>query len=170
QHGEEHFYMGLREKTTAEAPLGDWAAADDRTWRSITIMEDIAATKDARCVGPTERLTREQMLSLVTPLGTFHGHLWEDPAIASLYTLRYYIQRTSAMLALAARAAVGMERSKDEIPSSLHAQGAQRIYEATVRSMDIATDQMSHTLLHGDAHVGQTYVTPEGRVGYADWH
>ena len=26
-----------------------------------------------------------------------------------------------------------------------------------------------HTLLHGDPHVGNTYVLPDGRVGFLDW-
>jgi Phosphotransferase enzyme family len=168
-HGEEHFYMGLRDKTTMEAPLGYWAKADDRTWRSITVMEDIAATKGARFVGPTERLTHEQMRDLVGQLARLHGGLWKDPAVGVLNTLRQYIQRTSEMIALEKRAAVGMERAKEEIPPALHGQ-ADRIYAATVKALDLGTDEMPRTLLHGDAHVGQTYVTADGRMGYADWH
>ena len=110
-HGEEHFFMGLRDKTTMEAPRGYWAKADDRSWRSIAIMEDIAATRGARFVGPTERLSREQMHDIVTTLACMHGQLWEDPAINVLHTLREYIQRTTAMVALRDRAEVGMERA-----------------------------------------------------------
>jgi hypothetical protein len=168
-HGEEHFYMLLRDKTTMEAPRGYWAKADDRSWRSITIMEDIAATKGARFVGPAERLTEVQMHDLIRTLACMHGQLWEDPAINVLRTLRQYIDRTTAMVALRDRAAVGMERAADEIPVALHGQ-ADRIYEATVRSLNIGTDDMPQTLLHGDAHVGQTYVTGDGAMGYADWH
>jgi hypothetical protein len=168
-HGEEHFYMLLRDKTTMEAPRGYWAKADDRSWRSITIMEDIAATKGARFVGPTERLTQEQMHDLVRTLACMHGQLWEDPALNVLRTLRQYIERTTAMVALRDRAAVGMERAADEIPVGLHGQ-AESIYEATVRSLNIGSDDMPQTLLHGDAHVGQTYVTGDGAMGYADWH
>jgi aminoglycoside phosphotransferase (APT) family kinase protein len=168
-HGEEHFYMALRDKTTMEAPLGYWAKADDFSWRSITIMEDIAATRGARFVGPTERLTEDQMHDLVRTLACMHGQLWEDPAINVLRTLRQYIDRTTAMVALRDRAAVGMERAAEEIPSRLHGQ-VDRVYEATVRSLSIGTDEMPQTLLHGDAHVGQTYVTNRGKMGYADWH
>ena len=168
-YGEEHFYMALRDKTTMEAPRGYWAKADDLSWRSITIMEDIAATKGARFVGPTERLTHDQMHDLVRTLACMHGQLWEDPAINVLRTLRQYIERTTAMVALRDRAAVGMERAADEIPPGLTGQ-ADRIYEATVRSLNVGTDEMPQTLLHGDAHVGQTYETADGKMGYADWH
>ena len=63
-HGEEHFFMSLRDKTTMEAPRGYWAKADDRSWRSIAVMEDIAATKGARFIGPTERLTHERIRAI----------------------------------------------------------------------------------------------------------
>jgi hypothetical protein len=168
-HGEEHFYMSLREKTTMEAPRGYWAKADDRSWRSIAIMEDIAATRGARFIGPTEQLSRAQMTDLVRNLAVMHGQLWEDPAIGVLHTLREYIARTTAMIALKDRVAVGMERARDEIPQALHGQ-VDRIYDATVRSLELGTDSMPQTLLHGDAHVGQTYVTADGRMGYSDWH
>jgi Phosphotransferase enzyme family len=168
-HGEEHFYMQLRDKTTMEAPRGYWAKADDRSWRSITIMEDVAATKGARFVGPTERPTQEQMRDLMRTLACMHGQLWEDPAINVLRSLRQYIERTTAMVALRDRVAVGMERAAEEIPVGLQGQ-ADRIYQATVRSLNIGTDEMPQTLLHGDAHVGQTYVTGDGAMGYADWH
>jgi hypothetical protein len=75
--GEVHFYRGLRDKTTAEAPRGYWAAADPRSWRSIAVMEDIATTRGARFIGPTERLTREQMHDLVRMLAHLHGDLWQ---------------------------------------------------------------------------------------------
>jgi hypothetical protein len=161
--------MSLREKTTIEAPHGYWAKADDRAWRSIAVMADIAATKGARFIEPTERLTQEQMTDLVQTLARLHGGLWEDPAIRQLNTLRQYIQRTTEFVALRERARVGMERARNEIPAALHGQ-ADRIYDATVESLATATDRMPQTLLHGDAHVGQTYVTAEGRMGYTDWH
>ena len=61
-----------------------------------------------------------------------------------------------------------MERADEQIPASLRGQ-ADRIYDATVKVMDIATDEMPGTLLHGDCHVGQTYITSDGRMGIADW-
>jgi aminoglycoside phosphotransferase (APT) family kinase protein len=60
-------------------------------------------------------------------------------------------------------------KAVDRCAVGMHGQ-ADRIYEATVRSLNIGTDDMPQTLLHGDAHVGQTYVTGDGAMGYADWH
>ena len=61
-----------------------------------------------------------------------------------------------------------MERAWDEIPSALHGE-TDRLHEGTVRSMLRAADEMPRTLLHGDPHIGQTYVTADGHMGFADW-
>jgi Phosphotransferase enzyme family len=166
--GEPRFYLTYRPKSTVEAPKGYWGAVDQRTWRSIVVIEDVAATKGARFIEPTERLTHEQVKDLVQNLARLHGELWQDPALAPLFTTRDYIERTSAFINMRERAAVGLERAKDEIPPALHGE-TDRLFAGTVRSMEIAGDEMPRTFLHGDAHVGQTYVTADGRMGLADW-
>jgi Phosphotransferase enzyme family len=166
--GEPRFYLSLRPKSSVEAPRGYWGAADERTWRSIVIMEDVASTKGARFVGPTEQVSHEQVKDLVQNLARLHGELWQDPALEPLFTTRDYIERTSAFLDLPKRCEVGMERAKDEIPPALHGE-TDRLYAGTVRSMVRAADEMPRTLLHGDPHIGQTYITGDGRMGFADW-
>ncbi|EFG78489.1 hypothetical protein HMPREF0591_1597 [Mycobacterium parascrofulaceum ATCC BAA-614] len=116
----------------------------------------------------TERLTHDRMHNLVGTLACMHGQLWEDPAIKVIRTLNQYLERTTAMVALRARAAVGMERAAEEIPSDLLGR-ADRIFDATVRSMNIGANEMAQTLLHGDGHVGQPFVTEGGRMDYAYW-
>lgn len=166
--GETKFYMNLRPKATMEAPKGYWGRADQKTFRSIAIMEDIAATKGARFVDATEPLSHEQLKDLVQNLARLHGALWQNPVLEGLRTPRNYIESTQVFLDIRKRCEVGMERAKAEIPPALYGQG-DRLFKATVRSMEIAGDNLPHTALHGDAHVGQTYITAEGRMGLADW-
>jgi aminoglycoside phosphotransferase (APT) family kinase protein len=166
--GESHFYMRLRDKSTIEAPRGYWGKVDEASWRSITIMEDVVATKGARFLAPTTGFTHEQITDLVGGLARLHGPLWGDPDIAGLKTPGDYIGRTSAFLDIRKRCEVGMERAKKVIPQRLLGQ-ADRLFDATVRSMDISTHEMPRTLLHGDAHAGQTYVTADGKMGLGDW-
>jgi aminoglycoside phosphotransferase (APT) family kinase protein len=61
-----------------------------------------------------------------------------------------------------------MERAKSVIPASLLGQ-AGRLWKGTQKGLEIATEVLPRTLLHGDSHVGQTYVTSDGRMGLADW-
>lgn len=165
--GEEHFFMGLRQRVDIEAPQGYWAKVEPRSWRSITVIEDIAATKGATFLAPTTGFTKPEILDLVRNLGRLHGPLWQDPALAVLKTPKQYSENTDAFLDFRKRAAVGMQRSRDVIPPPLLGQ-ADRLHDATWRSMELSTNS-ERTLLHGDAHAGQTYRTAAGAMGLCDW-
>jgi Phosphotransferase enzyme family len=166
--GESIFYTELRKKSTLEAPHGYWGQVDPVTWRSIVVMEDIAETRGATFMKATTGFTRDQIGDLVDGLARLHGALWDDPAIKRLKTPVDYLRLTSQFLDMRGRSKVGMERARAVIPPRLLGQ-ADRLYEGTVRAMRIATDEMEHTLLHGDAHAGQTYMTGSGSMGLADW-
>ena len=165
--GESRFFMGLRQRVHIEAPQGYWAKVDPRSWRSITVMEDIAATKGATFLAPTTGFTKGEILDLVQNLGRLHGPLWEHPAIADLKTPQQYLANTDAFLDFRKRAAVGMQRSREVLPPPLLGQ-ADRLHDATRRSMELSTDA-ARTLLHGDCHAGQTYRTAAGAMGLSDW-
>ena len=167
-HGETRFYTGLRDKSTLEAPRGYWGRVDPVSWRSIAVMEDIAATKGAKFWEPTNAFTREQITDLVGELARLHAPLWGDPGIVDLNTPADYIANTSKFLDIRKRCEVGMRRAREVMPPALLGQH-DRLFEATVRSMDIAAYHMPRTLLHGDCHAGQTYVTDTGKMGIGDW-
>lgn len=165
--GETRYYMDFRPHTDMEAPYGHWAATDPASWRSITVLEDIVESKGARFVEPTDPLTGDQVRDLVQNLARYHGPFWNNPAIKDLRTPRDYIASASDFLDIRRRCEVGMQRAQSVIPPALLGQ-SDRIFEATVRAVAVASQQ-PRTLLHGDPHVGQTYITGEGRMGLTDW-
>jgi hypothetical protein len=167
-YGETQFYTGLRDKSTLEAPRGYWGRVDPVSWRSIAVMEDIAATKGAKFWDPTNAFTREQITDLVGELARLHAPLWGHPGTTGLNTPADYISNTSKFLNIRKRCEVGMRRSREVMPASLLGQH-DRLFDATVRSMDIAAHHMPRTLLHGDCHAGQTYITDTGKMGIGDW-
>lgn len=166
--GETHFFMELLPQTDIEAPAGYWGAYDEPSWRSVILMEDVAKTKGAHFIEPTTPLSQSQVQQIVELMATYHGTFWNSPDIAALKTPRQFLNNLNAFTNIRARSAVGQERAKDVIPSELHGQ-SDRLWEGAVRSLDLATDAFAPTLLHGDSHVGQTYITSDGRMGLADW-
>lgn len=167
-HGETHFFTRFRPRVEMEAPKGYWGAVHDGSWRSVIVMEDIAATKGAEFIEPTTPLSRSQVEDLVLNMAAFHGAFWEDPELDVLKTPVDHFNNVKDFVDMAGRAKIGMERAKEVIPASLYGQ-ADRLWRGTERSLQLATTDMPRTLLHGDSHVGQTYVTAEGRMGLADW-
>jgi hypothetical protein len=166
--GETHFFMTFRNRVKAEAPTGYWGGVDDRSWRSFVLMEDIAVTKGARFIEPETPLTRTQVEDLVQNVARFHGAFWEDSALGVLKTPADHYRNVSTFIDMERRCRVGMERASDVIPPALHGQ-AHRLWKGTERCLQLATTAMPRTLLHGDSHVGQTYITADGRMGLTDW-
>jgi hypothetical protein len=167
-HGETHFFMRFRPRIEMEAPRGYFGAVDPRSWRSFLVMEDIAATKGAQFAIPTTPITRAQLDDLLGNMARYHGACWEDPELEVLKTPNDFYRNLSTLVRMGPRTAVGMERARSVIPASLYGH-ADKLWEGTRRCLDLATNDGPATLLHGDGHVGQVYVTGDGRMGHTDW-
>ena len=167
--GETIFFTKLRPRIEMEAPQGYAGVYDESSWKSAVLMEDIAATKGAQFVEPVHPLTRAQVEDLVQNLARMHGALWEQPALGELWkTPLDHYRLISSFLSMEKRCQVGMERAKSVIHPDVYGQ-ADRLWKGTQRALEIATRELPRTLLHGDSHVGQTYITSDGRMGWADW-
>ncbi|MCW2855891.1 MAG: hypothetical protein JWR52_1506 [Marmoricola sp.] len=167
-HGETHFFMRFRPRIEMEAPRGYFGGVDPKSWRSLILMEDIAVTKGAEFAIPTTPISRSQLEDLLGNMAKYHAACWEAPDLDVLKTPNDFYRNLSTFVRMGPRTAVGMERAKSVIPESLYGQAA-RMWEGTRRALDVATTQVPHTLLHGDGHVGQVYITRDGRMGHTDW-
>ena len=167
-YGETHFFMTFRPRIEMEAPRGYYGGVDPKSSRSLIVLEDIAATKGATFIEPTTPITRDQLDGLLANMAAYHGACWEDPDLGILKTPNDFYRNLSTFVRMGPRSAVGMERAKSVIPDRLYGK-ADKLWEGTRRSLDLATNAGPRTLLHGDGHVGQTYITGDGRMGHTDW-
>jgi hypothetical protein len=167
--GESLFYSKFRPQVDIEAPQGYYGDYDDDSWRSIAIMEDVEFTKGARFLDPLETSDRAGMEDLLGDLATLHGHFWLRPELAA-YGLRdsfNLISFSDSVVNLRRRSHVGVERAGSEVPTALVGR-TDEVYDANFATLQLDRTGAS-TLLHGDGHAGQRYVTATGRSGLADW-
>ena len=167
-HGEPLFYTVFRPRIEMEAPLGYWGGVDNRSWRSMILMEDIATTRGATFIKPTTPLTRAQVEDIVVNLAACHGAWWEDPELGKLKTTRDHLHNVSGFVDMGKRCAVGLQTARDVVVPAVRDE-AKRLWRGTARALEMAATQQPLTLLHGDTHVGQAYVTGDGRMGLTDW-
>ncbi|MFE3446072.1 phosphotransferase [Nocardia sp. NPDC059180] len=167
--GEPGFFQHLRPELDIEAPYGYLGTADVRTGRSITLLEDVAVTRQARFCTPLERITREQIQDLLANMARWHGHYWESPELTRdwLKTPGAHFRNFDRLLGMKKRAIVGLRRAPELVPESLPPV-QDELYEACARSLQIA-EQAPHTLLHGDPHIGNAYVCSDNSMGFTDW-
>jgi aminoglycoside phosphotransferase (APT) family kinase protein len=62
-----------------------------------------------------------------------------------------------------------LDRLGDDAPDSVHALSIGALIEDVWKPFVRTLTAGPPTLLHGDAHVGNTYVLPDGTVGFLDW-
>ncbi|MEU8898681.1 phosphotransferase [Nocardia sp. NPDC048505] len=168
--GEPGFFQDLRPRLDIEAPRGYFGAADTRTGRSITLLEDISVTKQARFCTPLESITLPQIQGLLANMAVWHGHYWESPELAQrdwLKTPGAHFANFDRLLGMKKRATVGLRRAPEIVPDTLPPV-QDRLYDACARSLLIA-EQSPQTLLHGDPHIGNAYVCADGAMGFTDW-
>lgn len=167
--GEPLFYSRFRPHLDIEAPQGYYGAWDNRSWRSIAIMENIAVTRGAEFLSPLQPATRLGMEGLLGDLATMHGRLWASPVVAAsgLRDSFNLIAWSDSLVNLRRRSHVGVDRARDVVPAEIRARTDQ-IYEANFRTLE-RDRAMASTLLHGDGHAAQRYATAAGREGLADW-
>jgi hypothetical protein len=165
------FFNHVRPLVDFEAPTGYYAGYDERTWRSLCLMEDVAVTRGATFLEGTSRVSYEAMDGLLTTLATLHGTFWQSPAfereLAFLTTPRHFKAKISALIGMRERSLAGARRAETLIPAELSGR-QDDLWVAYGRSFEILSEP-PYTVLHGDSHIANTYVTARGDMGFADW-
>src|SRR5690606_2790732 len=143
------------------------AVLDESSEDFLLVMEDLTI-RDADPRDATRPMTPAEATSGVRELARLHARFWgtrthEDPALDWLEPFRPWSGMEIAPLPVA------IEAIGDAATPEIRALTPQRLFgEIWTGYIRTLTDS-SQTLLHGDPHIGNTYVLPGGRVGFLDW-
>ena len=168
------FYTTIEPELSIETPMGYHAAIDQRSGRSMFLLEDIARTRGATFGDPIELyIDRAKADDMVTTLASLHGSFWNSPRITDRAdlgwiktALRFQLD-CNAAIGFEKRSMVGIDRAADVIPPAFHDR-RHEIWPAAMRSLEIH-ERHPMTLLHSDVHSRNWYVTGDGRMGLCDW-
>lgn len=165
------FYNRVRpELDRLRSPRAFHAASDNRTFRSIVLMEDLAAAGWSFPDPMREQLTRRDLEDQIDQLAYVHATFWDSPRLrtdlATLPTTEQF-QRRLNDLGIERRARVGIERVREITPAAVYRR-KDELVPAVMRSLELNSRGTS-TLLHQDVHQGNWLRDPEGRMGLYDW-
>jgi hypothetical protein len=169
--GEVGFYRDFRPLLAMEAPRGYWACVAPRSMRSMIVMEDVVATRQAEFNMSGDAVTQGEMASLLSGLARLHAHFWRDASLGQHRWLRdtpTYLGDNHRFLRMAHWAGVGMDAAPELVPGSVRGR-IDDIWAGLVRRNAQDARDGHVTLLHGDAHIAQTYRTGDGAMGFCDW-
>jgi hypothetical protein len=135
----------------------------------VIVMEDVtrrgADPRDA-----TRPMSVDQVEHGVRDLARLHSKYWGlSPASRPQLTWLQTWEPTEGWQAgLGARIPTGVPRASEVLPRAVSALSSEAFLRHWARAvLTYRTGVL--TLLHADAHIGNTYVLPENRVGFLDW-
>jgi hypothetical protein len=169
--GEVGFYPQIRPQLDIEAPSGYYTCIDRSSWRSMILMEDIAHAKQAKFISTETYISKEMMEDLLSNMANWHGRFWNSPQFSQqlnwMRTPADWLNAISRFIAHDDRCRLGIKMSEAVIPPELLGHTGE-LSKAMLDCLEMAR-QGPQTFLHGDPHVGQTYITNQGKMGYGDW-
>lgn len=154
--------LPLEHPTVYAAPI------DEADEDFVLIMEDLTA-READPRDATRPLTVEQAACGVRGLARLHGAFWgERVRRPGLEWLEPFVPWDGMQWAPLPAA---LERLGDDAPDSVHALAIDQLVEGIWKPFirTLTSPGTSQTLLHGDPHIGNTYLVPTGEVGFLDW-
>lgn len=165
-------YARLRPELTIEAPRSLGALYDPKSAQFVLILEDLSQ-RDARFPNVTQDVELSAIETLIDTLASLHASHWESPRFSSeLSWLQSHVRGRVAhvMNELAPpliQHEIDTQAFKREMVQRLRATGPELL--AGVKRVQRHQARLAQTLLHGDAHLGNTYLLPHGGAGLLDW-
>jgi hypothetical protein len=169
---EVRFYRDIRHELAIEAPRAFASVFDEATGRFGIIMEDLTL-RSVRFPNATTPVSLEEVAGLVETLATLHAHYWESPRFeADLGWLP--TPRSGGMYEVFKN--FGLELIRDQVEKN-------DFKAELIRPLNRSLDEMwadlwklqdildtgPGTLRHGDPHIANTYLLPDGGGGLLDW-
>jgi hypothetical protein len=169
---EVQIYARVRPDLLIEAPQSLGAAYDPESAQFVLMLEDLSE-RGAHFPNVTQSVALASVETLVDTLAQLHASHWESPRFATdLAWLQTHLDGRVAhvMNELAPpliQHEIDTQVFKREMVQRLRTTGPELL--AGVKALQRHQSRLPQTLLHGDTHLGNTYLLPEGSAGLLDW-
>jgi len=169
---EVNFYRSMRPELALETPRIFGCEIDEGSARFVVVMEDLIA-KGARFGVATRPYTVDEVSAVLDTVAALHAHYWESPRLESEFSwlethltgpnADYFRQLGNQLLLQEYK----LSPYKTEIfdPEQYT---PDLLWSALWKGQAINESQ-TPTVLHGDVHVANSYVLPQGGGGLLDW-
>jgi hypothetical protein len=166
------FYKTLRPELSLEMPVTLGAAYDKLSHRFLLLIEDLTV-KHAIFPNALRDNTLQEVKRLLSMLARIHGLYWQSPRFsADLSGLETHTDGvlTHFMNGFAVdyiNHQLSINPFKQEVMYKLNMTSEQML--AGIKAVQQHQSTLPQTLLHGDTHIGNSYILPDGRVGLLDF-
>ncbi|MFC7886310.1 AMP-binding protein [Streptomyces sp. NPDC057376] len=160
------FYRELAASTGVRTLRSVYADVDPKTRHGVVITEDVIA-QGGSFLTPTSDYSPQSAAESLSQLAKLHAATWNDPALAATPWLA---PRLAANLVHR-----GVSEIRGNFASDIGAgvpgevRDAERLFTAYRALVEQVRDTSPWSVIHGDPHVGNTYLDADGRPSLLDW-
>lgn len=163
---EARFYAEVAARAPVRVPTRLWSGWGEDPTQYLMLLEDLAGSS---CDFPrgSDPAILEYTGALMDELACLHARFADWP---QHFALHYpWVQRSMRNDWGRRLVQAGLEAFRDEAPPEFAALG--ELYVAHMDACNEIMDRGSHTLIHGDCHLGNLFRDPRqgGRPGFLDW-
>jgi hypothetical protein len=169
---EVRFYRTIRSDLAIEAPQC-FGSVFDETHRSFGVLMEDLTLRGARFPNALTSVTVDEIRGLVATLAALHARYWESPTFGS--DLQWLATPISGGMYPTFQT-LGLDLIRNQVETNAYKAEA---LEPLRKSVDELWDALwraqrmlatgPQTLLHGDPHIANTYLLPDGHGGFLDW-
>ncbi|MEM7437789.1 MAG: phosphotransferase [Myxococcota bacterium] len=169
---EARFYRELRDELILETPETFGCVIDDERRSFAVLLEDLTL-RNARFPNAREATTVDEVRQLLGTLASLHAFHWGSARFD--VDLRWVATPVSGGMFPVFRA-LGLDLIRNQVETYPYKQLAiaplgkrvDELWAALWKAQEILASG-PQTLLHGDPHIGNTYLLPNGQGGLLDW-
>jgi len=169
--GETIFYRDIRPHLEGlRSPRAHHAAFDEKTLRSIVMMDDLTADGWKFPDPMIDTISRQDAEDMVDQMAYYHATFWGDKRLSKEFgrlSTTYAFQDRLNRVGLLRAARHGLDLIQAVTPPKIYRRRDELI-PATMRALHLNSTG-THTLLHQDVHQGNWLRDPDGRMGLYDW-
>ena len=166
------FYDNIRNELNIETPACYASVMNAHDGQFGILMEDLSL-RSARFPNAVDGISLDEMRSLIKNLAKLHAHFWQSPRLEK--DLKW-LPKTCEGGMFPVFDAIGLHIIRDQVAKNRFKQellaplnrSIDQLWDALWKSQELIYQQ-PQTLLHGDTHIGNTYILPNGEGGLLDW-
>lgn len=167
------FYNRIRPELDIEAPMSLGGRFDKDSERYILVMEDVTR-RGATFPSNQDDIALDHVRRIITEAARLHAHFWESARLdTDLAWVETHLQgrvedhMRSVIPERGIASELEQHKFKREILERLGTTERELFTGKCANKQHQST--LPQTLLHGDLHIGNTYLMPDGKVGLHDW-
>ncbi len=169
---EVRFYNEIRQELSIETPKSYGSLFDPESGHFGILMEDLSQ-RAVQFPNATTPITLDEITGLIKTLAALHSHFWQSPRLDDEFS---WLPTPTSGGMYKIFSGIGLDLIKDQVAKNAFkadliapiGRSLDQLWEDLWKMQEVLSAAPC-TLLHGDPHIANTYLVPDGDGGLLDW-